>query len=125
MTLRSWRNVAEHEAAHAVVAAHFGLRVRSIVARAADSGYTVYELTGNEEQYAIVRAAGDVWGRKLGSVPYVDLGCEDLARFEQAYGLGRLWEAQRAALTVLTQRRAAVTALADRIERERTITYTR
>lgn len=124
MTVRSWRNVAEHEAAHAVVIAHFGMRVRGIVARAPDDGYTEYEPTGTEVQCAIVRAAGDVWGRELGSVPYVDLGCADLAGFERSYGLGRLWQAQRDALAILTRRRDAVSALADRIERERAITFT-
>lgn len=124
MMPRSWRNVAEHEAAHAVVAAHYGLRVHRVVARAPDDGYTEYELPADEIQRAVITAAGDVYGQQLGSVPYVDLACSDLARFERSHGLGRLWHAQRTALDILTQRRAAVVTLADRLERERAIAFT-
>ncbi|MEU1556937.1 hypothetical protein ABZ517_30150 [Streptomyces scabiei] len=123
MTARSWRNIAEHEAAHAVVAAHFGMRVTRVVASGPGNGYTQYEQTGDADQCAAVRAAGDTWGRKLGSVPYIDLACADLARFERDHGLARLWQAERAALDILTARRDAVAALADRIERERTVTF--
>jgi hypothetical protein len=118
----SLRLVAEHEAAHAVVAAHFGSRLHRIVVRDTD-GYTLHSGPTEPTWQAAITAAGDAYNRKLSSVPYVDLGCDDLARFERVHGLGRLWHAERLALDVLTTRRAAVTALADRLERERVITW--
>jgi hypothetical protein len=123
VTATTWRHVAEHEAAHAVVAAHFGLVVTRVVARAPGDGYTEYEQSADPAQRAAVTAAGDVYGKRLGSVPYVDLACDDLAKFERVHGLPRLWQAQRIAFDILTRRRAAVVALADRIERERAITF--
>lgn len=125
MTGSRWRNVAEHEAAHAVVAAHFGHSVHEIVVQTPSDGHTVYELAADPDQRAAITAAGDVYGKRLGSVPYVDLGCSDLARFERAHGLGRLWRAERTALDILTAHRAAVTTLADRIERERRVIFGR
>jgi hypothetical protein len=119
------RQVAEHEAAHAVVAAHFGSRVREVVIQSADRGYTLHGLVTDPEQAAAITVAGDVYNRQLGSVPYRDLACADLAAFERTHGLGKLWAAERAALEVLTFRRAAVIALADRLVREGAITFDR
>lgn len=123
MTAPTWRHVAEHEAAHAIVAAHFGLVVTRVVVRAPGDGYTEYEQTADPARRAAITAAGDVYGQRLGSVPYVDLACDDLAKFERFHGLTRLWQAQRIALDILTRKRAAVVALADRLERERTVSF--
>ncbi|MGW5215126.1 hypothetical protein ACWEQO_29040 [Streptomyces sp. NPDC004051] len=125
MNRPTWRNIAEHEAAHAVVAAHFGLRVHEVVARTPGNGYTMHDVATDPMQQAAIIAAGDAYGRHRGSVSYVDLGCGDLATFERQHGLSRLWQAERLALDILDQHQAAVTRLADRIERERRITFPR
>jgi len=115
--------MAEHEAAHAVVARYFGhpiLRVRI----GADDGVTVWdaELASGAER-AAVTAAGDLFNRELGTVEYQDLACDDLARLVRQVGVGGVWHARRLARSVLTARRRAVLALADRLEIERCITF--
>lgn len=114
------RLFAEHEAAHAITARHFGLTVTTIHIGSRD-GYTRYHGHSEAWQEATVTAAGDLWNWEFGSVPYQDYGCGDLADFEREHGLDRLWDANRAARSILTQRRRAVLALADRLVAERTI----
>lgn len=117
------RAVAEHEAGHAVVAAHLGYRVTEIRI-ASGSGSTVWNAAASpSEDQAAVTAAGDLWCRELSTHPYVDLACDDLAAFERSHGLGRLWHAQRTARQILTARRDAVSALAERLMQERSITF--
>lgn len=118
------RACAEHEAAHAVVAAHFGAPVHEVTATARGDGSTIYDAGRvNRLQQAAITAGADLWNRELGTVPYQDLGCLDLATFEREHGLGPLWQAERVARQILTARRAAVLALADRLVVERTIRF--
>ncbi|MGW2040496.1 hypothetical protein [Streptomyces virginiae] len=117
------RVLAEHEAAHAVVARHFGLDVLDIVI-GDRSGRTVYRGLSETWQEAAITAAGDLFNREFGTVPYLDYGCGDLRDLEREHGLDRLWDANRAARGILTQRRQAVLLLADRVQRERHITFT-
>lgn len=116
------RLFAEHEAAHAVVARHFGLDVTQIVI-GNHSGRTAYRGLSEPWQEAAITAAGDLFNRELGTVPYADYGCADLRDLEREHGLDRLWDANRAARGILTQRRQAVLLLADRVQRERHITF--
>ncbi|MCX5586037.1 hypothetical protein [Streptomyces erythrochromogenes] len=117
------RVLAEHEAAHAVVARHFGFDVVSIVI-GEQRGFTEWRNVGAELwQQAAITAAGDLFNRECGSVPYINYGCGDLKRFEEEHGLARLWDANRAARSILTQRRRAILTLADRIQRERYIRF--
>lgn len=118
------RSLAEHEAAHAVVARHLGHVVTEIrIDSSTRSGATTWDATHATRQHeAAVKSAGDVWASELGSVEYVDLACRDLATFEQQFGLERLWQARRNALAVLLTRRRSVLVLADRLVRERVIT---
>lgn len=116
------RLLAEHEAAHAVVARHYGMTVHNIrIGRV--SGYTEWSGPSVGWQEAAITAAGDLFNREQGSVPYRDYGCGDLKRFEREHGLSQLWDANRAARSILIQRRRAVLTLADRIMRERYITF--
>lgn len=121
MTTQLLRHLAEHEAAHAVVAAHYGIRVHEIRVQSR-SGYTLHE-GGTAPQEAAITAAGDTWQRSLSGLPYTDLACSDLATFERAHGLDQLWHAQRAARQILTARRDAVQRLAARLSRDRTIRF--
>lgn len=118
------RVLAEHEAAHAVVARHFGFDVTEIVV-GRTSGHTSWYGPSAKWQEAAITAAGDLFNRELGTVPYVDYACHDLQRFERSHGLSALFNANRAARSILKQRRRAVLVLADRLMRERTITLAR
>lgn len=114
--------MAAHEAAHAVVASHFGLRVHEIRLEEYD-GETVYDGSGGTRlQKATVTAAGEV-GQKLIPGEYRDLACVDLAEFERDHGLGLLWRAQRDARAILTARRTALVALAQRLDCEQHIRF--
>lgn len=116
------RLLAEHEAAHAVVARHFGMTVHSIrIGRV--RGYTEWSGPSASWQEAAITAAGDLFNREHSSVPYQDLACDDLKVFEREHGLDQLWQANRAARSILVQRRRAILTLADRIMRERTIVF--
>lgn len=117
------RACAEHEAAHAVVSAHYGMRVHEIRVGANGSGQTLHEVRGSALQLAAITAAGDLWNREMSTAPYTDLSCSDLAVFEREHGLNALWRAQRHARHILTLRRPAVLALASRLMDERHITF--
>ncbi|GAA4098765.1 M50 family metallopeptidase [Actinomadura miaoliensis] len=117
MTLRQ---SALHEAAHAVVARHYGLAVVEIVVSDRGNGHTLREDGGPMHVQAAITAAGEV-GQRLAGEAFVDLSCDDLASFETRFGFGALWRAQQDARQVLTTRRAAWLALAARLERERVI----
>ncbi|MGW6785385.1 hypothetical protein [Streptomyces sp. NPDC054987] len=123
MRVGNSRVLAEHEAAHAVVARHFGLDVYDIVI-GDRSGRTLYQVPAEPWLDAAVIAAGDLFNRELGTVPYLDYGCSDLRTLEREHGLAQLWDANRAARGVLTQRRQAVLRLADRVQREQHIIFT-
>ncbi|MEU2076863.1 hypothetical protein [Streptomyces sp. NPDC013489] len=115
------RILAEHEAAHAVVAAHYGQTVHSIsIGR--QSGVTRYSGTASSRERAAVYAAGDLFNRELGTVPYQDYGCGDLADLEHKHGLSALWQANRDARAVLSQHRQLVLDLADRLMTSPTLT---
>lgn len=111
------RCLAEHEAAHAVVARHFGFTIVDIrLGRV--SGYTRWQGNAAAWQQAAITAAGDLFNREQGTVPYADLACSDLQVFEREHGLHRLWDANRAARSILIQRRRAVLTLADQLMRQ-------
>jgi hypothetical protein len=117
------RSIAEHEAAHAVVARAFGYDVIQVHVDTAN-GVTAWDSsTAPPAHQAAVTAAGDVWGRDHSQFPYVDLGCADLAGFEARFGLDQLWTANRTAGAILAEHRVAVLALASRLITERTITF--
>lgn len=118
------RLIAEHEAAHAVVARHFSHPVHCVSIREADDGWTAWDASGaSRAERAAVTCAGDLWSCELGTVAYRDLGCADLERLVRLTGVGGVWSARRLARSVLTARRRAVLALADRLEVERFITF--
>ncbi|MFD8640780.1 hypothetical protein ACFV14_10770 [Streptomyces zaomyceticus] len=109
------RLLAEHEAAHAVVARHFGLPVQEIVIGRV-SGRTLVDIAHAEPwQHAAVLAAGDLFNREQGTVDYQDFGCSDLRVLDQEYGLASLFGANRAARSILVQRRRAILTLADQL----------
>ncbi|MGW2292287.1 hypothetical protein [Streptomyces phaeochromogenes] len=117
------RAVCEHEAAHAVVAAHHGVRVLEVRASAQGQGFTAHEGATDPRVSAAITAAGDAWQRHLSGLPYEDLACVDLAVFEREHGLAALWGAQHEARAILTRRRAAVEALADRLARDHVVRF--
>jgi hypothetical protein len=117
------RCLAEHEAAHAVVAHHFGHRVHSVRIGADDSAAVWDATCASGAERAAVTAAGDLWNREFGTVEYHDLACDDLARLVRQVGVGGVWHTRRLARSVLTTRRRAVMALADRLEREHSISF--
>ncbi|GAA3215579.1 M50 family metallopeptidase [Actinocorallia longicatena] len=116
------RQVATHEAAHAVVAAHYGMRVTEIRVGQRD-GATVHTGNGTRLQLAAVTAAGEVGQRLAAAETYEDLACSDLARFEAEHGLGLLWRAQQDARAILTSRRRAFMQLIMRLESERHVRF--
>jgi hypothetical protein len=108
------RLLAEHEAAHAVVAAHYGQQVDTIRVGRAD-GETRYQCTATPREQAAITAAGDLFNREFGTVSYQDFGCRDLADMEREHGLGGLWRANRDAREILASQRQLVLDLADRL----------
>ncbi|RSS50058.1 hypothetical protein [Streptomyces sp. WAC01280] len=108
------RLLAEHEAAHAVVAAHYGQTVDSIRV-GQQQGETRYSGTATPREHAAISAAGDLFNRELGTVRYEDFGCGDLADIEREHGLHALWRANRDARAVLVGQRQLVLDLADRL----------
>nr|WTB31086.1 hypothetical protein OG781_17795 [Streptomyces sp. NBC_00830] len=119
------RGCAEHEAAHAIVALHARVPVYQVRLYANGTGWTEHGGSSVPSVEAAITAAGDLWQREYGTVPYVDLSCRDLPDFERQHGLSALWSAQRDARRILIQRRRAVLALADRLMDERTIRLAR
>ncbi|MDX3581996.1 hypothetical protein [Streptomyces europaeiscabiei] len=117
------RLVAEHEAAHVVVAAALGVTVRRAVINTLGQGRTLHDGTDSTADAAAITAAGDVWNQRLGVVPYQDLACLDLQTFEREHGLGKLWQANRTAHRILSEERSLVLALAERLVGERDITF--
>lgn len=117
----SLRQLAVHEAGHAIVVAHFGGRVRSVEVRRG-GGATYHEGVTDRRHQAAVTAAGEV-AQTLDGSPFVDLSCSDLAVFERDHGFEVLAQAQRDALAVLQRHRSAWLSLAARLEREREITF--
>ncbi|MEV8554835.1 hypothetical protein AB0L04_34145 [Streptomyces glaucescens] len=115
------RACAEHEAAHAIVALHHRVPVYDIHLRSNGTGYTTRSAHCARPVSAAITAAGDLWQREYGTVPYIDLACDDLRTMEREHGFGSLWSAERDARRILVQRRSAILALADRLMTERTI----
>lgn len=116
----SLRQVCEHEAAHAVVAAYYRIPVRKILA-GPSRGRTSCDDVGSAAQNAAIDAAGDVWERELMTLPYRDGSCSDLATLERTVGAAGVWQARRDARAVLQRHRAAVLRLADRLEEHRAL----
>ncbi|MEV8307856.1 hypothetical protein AB0P36_10955 [Streptomyces flavidovirens] len=117
------RLVAEHEAAHAVVAATCGAHVHQVWVNARGEGRTIHSGTGSDRDAAAITAAGDVWNRHLGTVPYRDLACLDLKTFEREHGLRKLWHANQVARRILAAERQLVLDLADRLINEGAIVF--
>ncbi|WP_236244517.1 M50 family metallopeptidase [Streptomyces sp. CC210A] len=117
------RLVAEHEAAHAIAAAALGVHVDGITIDARGNGATLHHGAPDTHTAAVITAAGDVWNRHLGTVPYEDLACDDLARFEREHGLSRLWSANHEAQQILRQHRRLVLDLASRLVTARSIRF--
>lgn len=113
--------MAVHEAAHCVVAAHFGSLVEAVEV-GPTSGRTVHHGVADQRHQAAITAAGEV-GQTLDPSPFVDLSCSDLAEFERAHGFEVLARAQRDALAVLQRERRLWLELAARLERERVIEF--
>ncbi|EMD29630.1 M50 family metallopeptidase [Amycolatopsis azurea] len=118
------RACAEHEAGHAVVARALGYHVHTIHVGQDGSGYTAWDYSrAPHDHRAAITAAGDVAARTLGTTPYLDLACDDLARFEADHGLEALWSANRLAERLLTLHKTAVFRLASRLTEHRTLTF--
>lgn len=117
------RLVAEHEAAHVVVAAYSGVTVRAVSINPRGQGRTIHDGAESNAHAAVITAAGDVFNRHLGTIPYQDLACLDLETFEREHGLNRLWLANQMAKKILTEHRQLVLDLANRLVVERTIRF--
>ncbi|MFI8425111.1 hypothetical protein [Streptomyces sp. NPDC085479] len=109
------RAVAEHEAAHVIVAQHYGCTINHVAINPNGHGHTSHTRAVNDFLNGVIIAAGDVWQRTYGTVPYVDLAREDLADFEAERGLRHYQRAAQAAQRILQQHRLSVRALADQL----------
>ncbi|MEU4235103.1 hypothetical protein AB0F17_63455 [Nonomuraea sp. NPDC026600] len=114
---------AEHEAAHAILAAHFGLKVVEIRLNPPATSYTLYESGGISLQQCAISAGGDLWAREFSALPYTDLACGDLIDIEREHGLSAIWGAERLARQVLAANSRAVLSLAERLTADRVITF--
>ena len=117
------RLAAEHEAAHVVVAACSGATVHRVWVTTRGEGRTIHSGAETAAHNAVITAAGDVWNRRLGTVPYRDLACIDLKTFEREHGLSRLWLAGKMAQKILIEHRQLVLDLADRLAKERIVVF--
>jgi hypothetical protein len=117
---RARRKAAEHEAAHATVAEALGYRVHEVVIGDHGSGHVEYEQASRKDT-AVIAVAGGLWITAFRSAQYPegDAGCgqDDRALAVAADQFdGRQATAQ--ATQILREHRAAVLALADRVERD-------
>lgn len=114
------RETAEHEAAHSVVAQALGLEVRAAYVTT-DGGHCLHT-RGTPHQTATVALAGQVWISIFRSLefPRGATGCaDDRRKAADAVDTGMAWEkAHRQCFEILKENRAAVLALADRIDRD-------
>ncbi|MEU8312915.1 hypothetical protein [Micromonospora sp. NPDC049033] len=120
----SLRLVAEHEAAHAVVAAYYGVHVEQVEATAG-RGRTRCGPAASPRHDAAIDAAGDVWDREFTTQPYRDAACSDLLRLERGVGAAGVWQARRDARKALTIHQTAVRRMADQLERHGRLTVVR
>jgi hypothetical protein len=111
MTLRL---IAEHEAAHAIVALAYGVPVTRVVATRT-RGRTSHG-TCTRQQAVAIAAAGDLFNREFGTVPYRDASCSDLAYLEREVEASGVWKARRDARAVLRSRQQDVIDLARLLE---------
>lgn len=124
------RQVAEHESAHAWTALGLGAELHSVTMKNADGdGETRYSRPSDPINRAAIAMAGDIWVAYFAAdrFPGGPVGCDSDHRNALAatdYDMVRnLPEAQRRAHQQLRTYQADVLALADRLQRERTITY--
>lgn len=124
--VRRARLVAEHEAAHATVAAALGLDVGKVWTNAFGAGLTEFG-PGDDRQTAIVAAAPAVWVDLFRAEHFPEgdvVGCSgDMARL-RAVAFGAQ-DAARLAYRLLSGRRGLVLALAEQLLHERVVDYKR
>ncbi|WP_369778043.1 hypothetical protein [Streptomyces sp. R33] len=119
---------AEHEAAHAVVARALGLHVVEMyIADNGRDGVTTYESASREET-AAVAAAAEVWIHEFRALAYPQgdsSGCREDWRVlvQNTDGDHGVQRARRQARLILGEHRDEVLALAERLGRERHITF--
>jgi hypothetical protein len=112
----------EHEAAHAVCAAHLGVPVARVAVYANGSGECIRGFT-TPDLSAIISCGGDLWDREFSAYEYRDGACADLARQVQFVGVQGIWRARREARQILAAHRAQVLDLGGRLYREREIVF--
>jgi hypothetical protein len=116
------RAIAEHEAAHCVVAWGLGVYVASTRINPRGFGATLVEPVSPTVD-AAVSAAGDTWDSEFSDQPYRDGSCGDLLAQLDLVGTSGIWHARRTARQILTSRRRDVVDLARRLRRERELTF--
>lgn len=112
------REAAEHEAAHAIVAQALGVRVRVAHVLADGAGGCIHEY-GTPIQTATIALAGEIWIGTFRSLefPRGASGCEsDRRAAAEAVDSWTLGQAHKQCVVILKENRAAVLALADRID---------
>jgi hypothetical protein len=116
------RAIAEHEAAHCVVAWGLGVYVASTRINPRGFGVTLIEPASRAVDAAI-SAGGDVWDAEFSNQPYRDGYCADLIAQLERVGASGIWRARRTARQILTARRRDVLNLAAQLHREREMTF--
>jgi hypothetical protein len=116
------RVACQHEAAHAVTAWALGVPVVRLAVYPDGSGETIRHRT-TPAAAAAISAAGDTWDREMGTEPYVDSACRDLARQVQLVGVSGIWAARRTCRQILAAHRREVLDLAGQLHRERELTF--
>jgi hypothetical protein len=118
------RAIAEHEAAHVLVAWGLGVYVASTRINPRGFGATLVD-PATPTIDAAISAAGDVWDSELSDQPYRDGSCGDLLAQLELVGSAGIWHARRTARGILNARHHDVLHVASRLRRENALTFTR
>lgn len=116
------RAIAQHEAAHVVVAWGLGVYVASTRINPRGFGATLCE-PASPAVDAAISAAGDVWDAELSDQPYRDASCADLIAQLELVGTTGIWVARRTARQILAQRRRDVLDLSAKLYREHELVF--
>lgn len=120
---RARKESAQHEAAHAVVAQSFGLKVKLAAIRSDNGGTCMYEPAKSAFQTAAIALAGLCWIKAFCSNEFLGLanGCEADERMAVSALRGDAFELNRAwnyAWRTLKDNKEIVRAVAKRIEKD-------
>jgi len=117
--------IAQHEAAHTVVAQALGVFVHS--ARIIDRRGFGQTLIANNQPpriSAAIDVAGDVWDKAFSDQEYRDVSCDDLRNAVEQVSEAGIWAARRRATRILDRHQDEILHLAKLLLERGTLVFT-